>query len=87
MLEVFYYCVFGLIGIFVLRFIFWEMPQHFELYWVGVLSSAVGVAVLIGIGFLADKNGLAAFIVGIIALIVFARVTPFLISWTGAKKK
>jgi hypothetical protein len=87
MLEIFYYCVYGIVGIFVLRFIFWEIPLHFQRYWVGVLSSAAAVAVLIGVGFLTQKNGIAAFIVGAVALVVFARLAPFLIEWTGIKKK
>lgn len=83
MLGIFYYCVYGIIGIFVLRFVFWEIPKFFDTYWTGVLTAAIGVFVLIGLGLLADKNELAASLLALPVLLIGVKV--FLVL-TSSKK-
>jgi hypothetical protein len=74
MLELFYYGVYLIIGIFVLRFIFWEIPMYFDSYWGGVITAAIGIAVLIGLGFLADKYEIPIGLLLLPALLIGVKV-------------
>jgi hypothetical protein len=74
MLEIFYYCVYVIIGFFVLRFIFWEIPKFFDSYWLGVLTAVLGVSVLIGIGLLSDKYGIPLFLLLLPAIFIGVKV-------------
>lgn len=48
----FAYSVYGILGIFALRFVFWEIPMMCSSYFKGVLYAIGGISLLIGVSFL-----------------------------------
>lgn len=80
MLEVFYYCVYAVIGFFVIRFIFWEIPQYFDSYWAGVLTATIGVLVLLGLGLLSERSELAASLLILPVLLIGIKIFTVLTS-------
>lgn len=76
-MTAFAYCVYGLIGLLALRFIFWEIPLRFQSYWKGVVTAAIGVSVLGGLGYLAQKDENATFWLSIMVIMVVVSLMFF----------
>lgn len=69
-MTLFTYAVYSVLGFFLIRFVFWEIPKLFSSYWKGVSYAGMGISALAGAAFLFTNY----FFIGLILLAAVAIV-------------